>query len=61
MQYHRAQAAKKKILTRNLNNNKKELHVIFLSFSFKDSKTPTVFNEYILNDLLIFKFSLQVK
>ena len=25
MQYHRAQAAKKKILTRNLNNNKKEL------------------------------------
>ena len=24
MQYHRAQAAKKKILTKNLNNNKKE-------------------------------------
>ena len=60
MQYHRAQAAKKKILTRNL-NNKKNFHVIFLSFSFEDSKTPTVFNEYILNDLLIFKFSLQVK
>ena len=50
MQYHRAQAAKK--------NFDKNFHVIFLSFSFEDSKTPTVFNEYILNDLLIFKFSL---